>query len=272
MLSAFDYQNILRRELRNREQYNPRYSLRSFSKELGISAARLSEILNNNKGTSRKTAELMAENLGLTPKEKKVFILSVEAQHSKSAYTREQARHMLQECMQDSKDIRLKEDEFRLIADWYHLAIMELLNTTKIINSPKCIQKFLDISEQDASDALKRLMYLGYIEKQNGTFIKKVKALKTAYDIPNEARRSHQFQISKLSQKALLYQDPALRELGSNTVAFNSDKLEKVKQLIREFRKKIADIGDEDHFNDKVYVLNTQFFSLLKEDYHETIH
>jgi hypothetical protein len=59
------YRDLLKRELESRCGRNPRYSLRAFAKDLGLSAPRLSHVLNGRFGLSRAAAEAIADKLGL---------------------------------------------------------------------------------------------------------------------------------------------------------------------------------------------------------------
>ena len=63
-------QNFLRKKLEEAQQVNPRYSLRAFSKKVGIHFATLSSIINGKRRVSRKIAVRVADSLALSASER----------------------------------------------------------------------------------------------------------------------------------------------------------------------------------------------------------
>lgn len=57
---------FLRQEFDSRKENNPRYSLRAFARDLGVSSGRLSEILNFRRRVTPLQAAKFAERLKLT--------------------------------------------------------------------------------------------------------------------------------------------------------------------------------------------------------------
>lgn len=85
----------LSRIFEERCQRNPRYSLRSFARDLGFSPPRLSVILNGKFGLSRSAAEKISKVLPMNPQKQVWFADSVESQHARSPARRESARARL---------------------------------------------------------------------------------------------------------------------------------------------------------------------------------
>ena len=101
----------LKAELKRRQERNPCFSLRSFAKWLNISPAQLSQMMSGKRTVTGKTLGKVSERLGLSPVERLQFM-----QASFPDFVENGA----------AESIALSEDQFRLISDWYHLAILSL--------------------------------------------------------------------------------------------------------------------------------------------------
>ena len=152
----YNYRETLRQKFEVRVLKNTSYSLRSFARDIEIPASRLSEILNNKRGTTAENGQRIAKNLHLSRIETENFILSIEAQHSRS-HTRKNAAkdQLLKNCKNDSTNF-LNEDRFAVISSWYHYAILELLSTDQSFLGIDMIAKRLDLSLFQTKQALKR--------------------------------------------------------------------------------------------------------------------
>ncbi|MBX2987531.1 MAG: hypothetical protein KF802_06510 [Bdellovibrionaceae bacterium] len=91
------YRQILEIEFQRRVKKNPRYSLRAYARDLGLSASKMSEIMRGLRGMSGRAALRIAERIALPPEESRRFVLMVEVAHARSASAREKARHALAE-------------------------------------------------------------------------------------------------------------------------------------------------------------------------------
>jgi hypothetical protein len=142
-MKQFDYRSSLREVLTAKQKENPQYSGRAFARDLGISVTALHGVLNQTRHLAKCNLEQIAKNLGW---EESQLNLALESTKLSSDPTRS----------------ILDEDEFQFIADWVHLAI---LNLAKIKNI-KCntIAARLGVDEEVAQDSIDRLIRLNYIE------------------------------------------------------------------------------------------------------------
>lgn len=72
----------MKEQLQRRQALNSRYSLRSFAKKIGLSPSKLSELLSGKKRLSAARAGEVAEKLGLSGKERELFVLSARLESS----------------------------------------------------------------------------------------------------------------------------------------------------------------------------------------------
>ncbi len=92
-----DYRSALLEIFEQRKLKNNRYSLRAFSRDLGISSSRLSEILHGKVGLSLERALEICEKMDLTADDKSLFCDLVESQHARSAIAKRMALQRISE-------------------------------------------------------------------------------------------------------------------------------------------------------------------------------
>src|SRR4051812_21328836 len=107
MKATQDYRRFFRDACEDRCQRNSRYSLRAFARDLGISAPRLSKILNGRHGLSVEAASEIARRLGLSESEQDLFMALVESEHGRAAVTRSLAKKRAGELSDVYQDLGL---------------------------------------------------------------------------------------------------------------------------------------------------------------------
>ncbi len=233
-------------ELAIRKAKNPQYSIRAFSKHLGISKTALSDILADKRKLSSKAALKISERLGLSPDETKEMMADVTGLKHK---------HF------DQSSKTLSDDSFRLISDWYHYGILNLAKISKNKSDPYWIAKRLAISPLEARSAVLRLQRLGFLEVKNGRLIRTVTSLDTLTDVPSSALRNYHKQNLKLAETSIERDFVEKREFSSMVVATNPNRLKNAKKLMREFRSRLATYLECQDATE-VYTLSLQLFPI----------
>lgn len=261
MNSSNDYVDILKDHLSDRCKRNKGYSLRAYARDLGISPQRLSHILNGRHGLSPKSAALIANNLGLNESETTYFCTLVEKKHARSKLVKEEANKKLSEMKSFYKDLSI--DHFKIVADWYHFAIMELSLIDGFSSNTKWIAKRLAISEMEAKLAVERLLRLELMEinqkgalKITGNFFADPKGT------PSEALRQFHKQLMLKAHEAISIQPIERRDYSSTIIAINDDDLPLAKLELKNFREKFDKKLSSNNKKTKVYCLGMQFFCL----------
>ena len=165
IVTAHDYREILMSELEERRERNPQYSQRAFARDLGMQSGRLNEVLNGKQGLSRRWARVIATKLGFGFLEKAHFVDLVVQQHGRSANERNAADVRLMTRREGVSYRQLELDQFALIADWYHIAILELSKLDDFRNDAKWIADILRVSLSRINEALFTLERLGFLER-----------------------------------------------------------------------------------------------------------
>ncbi len=232
---------------------NPRLSLRGYARQLGVDPSVLSRFLKQERTISESTFKKVASKLCLSPEEYSFYSNNI--------------------LKGNNSAIRIQEreiDEFKLISEWYNLAILELLDTKFRLEDSKMYAKRLGVSEIEIENALERLIRLGYLiqtedgyekSNQSNNFVTIDKTGST-----NSAKKTLQKQLLQFAIDAVDEIEVTKRSNSSLTLAINKKDIPLVKSKINEFRDSLHSVSRaEPDDNDSVYQLAIAFYPLLKE-------
>jgi uncharacterized protein (TIGR02147 family) len=236
--TSFDYRNELRCLLSERQRRNSRYSLRAMAKDLRISLTALHGVLAGQRHLSKKNLQAVAQRLEWSL-DKTEFALATT------------------QTLLDPTEDRLDEDQFRTIADWIHLAILNLARIPKI--KMDSIPARLGLTEEECFQAVDRLQRLGLITIDDGYIERCSPSFGTTNDIPSAAIRSFHHNNLIRAQKALDELSVDQRHFMTIAAPSNQKKLKDLKLRIEEFRKEALNILSTPN-PDQVYFLNIQAF------------
>ncbi len=242
------YRSVLSAHLSDRQRKNSRFSLRSFAKQLDISPGQLSSLINGRKNLTTNQAVKIIEKLELTEQESSDLLRGL---HPKLQAT----------VNKTSERYLLSDDEFRLISDWHHFAILSLGKIRNNEANPKWIAYQLGIDVSTAHAAFQRLERLRFISIKDGQFRQTTKPIMTTTEVPSRAIRDYHQQNLKLASEKLESVNMQSREFTSMTIAIQPRNLTKAKKMIRDFNQKICD-ELETKQPTEVYTLAIQLFPL----------
>ncbi|HLE09860.1 MAG: hypothetical protein A2504_10915 [Bdellovibrionales bacterium RIFOXYD12_FULL_39_22] len=242
---------ILRQELSDRKRKNSMYSLRAFARDLGIGSTSLSDALANKRRISKRNIQKIANKLALTPSQVDVIM-----NETKENYNRNDA---------ELERLQMEEDTFRLIADWYYLAILNLAKLADNQADKGWVAARLAISEIEAETAMARLLRIGLLEIRENKLVRTSLPISTTRNIPSTAIQKHHKDNLELAAKSLERDDVNIREFSSVTMAVNLERLAEAKEILMKAKRKVSKILES---NDPraVYVLSFQLFPLAKQE------
>ena len=249
MSTNTNFNIFLKEELNRRKRNNPGYSLRAFSKQLGLSSSFVSKVMSGQKNISEETLLKISSRLNLASTELGIFIDQTEENSTETPYK------------------TLAVDQFQFISDWYHFAILEAATLKTFKATPDWISAHLNIPLDVAGTALKRLQRL--------ELIKIGKNLKLESDIknnttvsqaaPNSAHTEHERQLLHKAIEALDLYSTEVRSQSSMTLAIPSSRLDEAKDKIKNFRREMTALLQRKGERDSVYQLSVSFFPLTNK-------
>lgn len=261
------YLDLLHDEFEKRKSLNGAYSLRAFARDLGMSAPRLSQVLNQKHGLSIDAAKLIATKLRLSPEVRLWFCDSVGAMHARGFTQRSNFKEKIKQYKHEAKTYsELQMEYFKVISDWYHFAILELTYHKDFKNDIVWISRVLEISEAEAEQAIERMKSLELIREEDNRLVDVFKFLATPSDVPSASIKKFNTQMMKKALEAVYEQDVLNREISSNVFSINKEQLPEFKEHIRSFRRKLEVQASATKERNAVYCLGIQFFELTTGD------
>lgn len=240
----------LRKRARNRN-----YSVRSFARFLEVNPSAVSEILNGKRRVSTAVASRILKKLNLTLQEKQDFL--IEAQRRKPTFFE-------RSLGEDSFYRILKADQFRVVSDWYHYAILSLAEIRGFRGESRWLAHRLGIGSEQAEAALLRLERMGMLVRDSlGRLKPSGNYFMSPDEVPDCAIREAHREGLDLARNSLEQDSLSERDFISMTLAIDPKKLDGAKKLIRKFRDGMSRYltqGDKQ----SVYRFCVQLFPLVK--------
>jgi uncharacterized protein (TIGR02147 family) len=265
-MSYQDYHEILNLELERRKFANSAYSLRAYARDLGLSAPRLSQVLSKKSGLSFTNAQEIAQRLKLSEDQTNWFCDSAGAASARSASEKKEFLHRITLYKREAKKFKeIHLEYFKVIADWYHFAILEMTYLSEFKNSEVWIAKKLGITTTEVSTAIERMLKLNLLTEKDGKLIDTFKFLATPSDVPSVALKKFNTQLMKKATEALHEQDLSEREISSNIFSVDKEKIPELKDRIRDFRRDLGRFASESTEKNAVYCLGIQLHQLTKD-------
>lgn len=253
--SAFKF---IESEFNQRKSKNPNYSLRAYAKNLGVSPGVLSQILNGKKEVTPKVLKIIAPKLNL---DEDTYSKLLEKQ---SKIKKENSIKSL-----DKNDMRLVDMEtFSIISDWYHFAILELFNLDYYECNANWIAKKLDITVEQASNAIDSLLKVKLLENNNGQ-LSPSNSFTAIVDYPytSQAMRERQKQLLKLSSEKIDSLNTAVRDHSAITICVDLSLLPEIKDKIKAFRRSLGNfIAKNSKESNAIYEMQISLFPVSTLD------
>ena len=255
------YLTSLQRELERRCERNPRYSLRSFARSSGLSAGTMSRLLTGKRVPSFKLAQKLLATLDLTPDEQTKFIDSLGDTQRSRDLTRVSPVFRNQVAAVRPRELSI--DLFRIIADYYHYAILELTFADDFESSVPAIAKRLGLGLTETGLAVERLKAVGLLEEGSDGRLRKTEEQITTADksLTTPALRRRQKQVLEKAVDSLENDPIDKRSMTAMTMTIDPDMLPVAKKMIEEFTQRVCAYLESGK-RKKVYEMSVALFPL----------
>lgn len=228
-----------------RKAKNKRYSLRAFAQSLGVHSATLSTILAGKRVLSAKQVARLLDRLQIVDEETRLRLIGATVA-PKAAVRRELTP--------------IDPRRFAVISGWEHTAIMAacLLDATL---DEKTMARKLGLEKNAVAEALARLMGMGMMKKTRKGWTIEDPLQSVSTPAPNESLRECHRQFLLKAQESLKNDPFEIRDFSGVTITANPEKLPLVREAIRDFRLRMAELMDDGKATE-VYRLSVQLFPL----------
>ena len=267
-----DYRRVLQDCMVKRISLNPKYSLRAFARDIGVSPGQLSSVLNRKRGISPKKAARVFEFLNLSTEERKALLLQVAQEHARSPKEKERARLSLKN-KKNEKSLILTHATFEVISNCYHFAILNSLSLrlfprkSTVSQQVEWVANHLSLQKIQVKSSLDALCELGLVKKGTSGYSARYSTIFTSDGVPSSALREFHRQILQKATAALEKQTLAQRYPNSILLPILSTSFPKMRDEILAFQNKILKkygrVVQQD--GDVVYALTQQLFKISGE-------
>lgn len=208
-------------EFADRQFRNSKYSLRSFARDLGISATAASMILSRKRKPSAENRKKIISRLALPP-----------------AYNKN--------VTQQSPDLALlkEDDQHRMIAEWAHLAALNLMRPGVKPKTLAALAKHLELPVSYMQTVVERLIRVGWVEKRGNFYFRVAQRIHTTEDVSSAAIRQHHREILERAKTSLESIPMEQREFSTLFLMMKPAAMKKAKELMRQFRTDLGALLD----------------------------
>lgn len=246
-------QAFLARRSRNRG-----YSLRAFARDLGLSPSHVSLLLNGRRRMTPELASQLASRLGLSDSEARRWLKSLPARVSTHEGFDENAA---------SEDfLRLSIDRFRVISDWWCLAVLDLTLLDGFQENSEWIAKRLGLQKRQAKQALERCLRLGLLERDAEGQLRKTHAKLTFETTQSDSavREFHRGMIRRALDELEHPERFERRDISGILIAANPERVAEAKKRIASFQRSLLRFLGEGPATE-LYQFNTQLFQVTTD-------
>ena len=249
-------QKLLNEKFTEMRLKNSSYSMRAFARKLGLQPSAVHEILKGKRRISHKIATIIADKLLLDPTERANLLREFPQKLSKKSKFKEGKSEELNR-------VKLSTQQFELIADWSHYAILNLLETKNVKTDVPSMAKRLCLSEKRIKESLRNLFELNLITLEDGVLKRTFAKVNSTDDVKNLSLQLLHSNDMEMAKEKMQTVDVKFRDFTSFTLPFDLRLMPKVKEMIRKFQDDLVDLMEEEQ-PQEVYKLNTYLYPLTQ--------
>lgn len=258
------YRDAIRTEYTRRRERNPSYSLRSFARDLDVSASQLSEVMNQKKNMSRKMAQKIANQIGLRPEEAELFILSTEIESESSIRPGEQSWQAWLEKNRIQKElgrpVNLDETRFKLISELRPHVLFATFGLKNFRLNYTWLSTLLGVFQSQLRDLFKRLEAIGAIQwTPKGEPELLAERFSSTEGVPSQSIRQYHRSTLQHAIECLDKVPVHERDVRSMIFAVRQSDFESIQKDIIDFQKQLYLKYGKNPEADRIYGIQSQW-------------
>lgn len=268
MVTIFEYTNyrlFLKDKYAELKLKSPAFSYRYFSKKCGYSSPNfLKLVIDGKRNLSADSIDKFALFFEFNKAERDYFSKLVHFNQAKNSTEKNEfAQNILRSTIFKRLN-PLSQDQFEYYANWYDVAIREILATKKLKLDAKAISNLLvpKVSERKVEESLERLMRLGLIKRSQNRFVQTDELVTTGDEVSSAAIAKHHREMFKLASDSIDTIDRSLRDISGVTISLSNESIDELKLMIQRFRKNVLELSERENDKQSVYQVSIQMFPL----------
>ena len=239
-----DYREYLSDAFRKRRQGNPKYSLRAFARDIGVSPSRLSEVMTGKGELSHERGSIIAKKIKLTALETLDFLDRIDAVSAALPAERQAATKRVasrDKNQRKSKRRYLDDEHFAKIFDPKFHVIWSLMQLPSYDGNPASITDILKINSIELYDSLRGLERLGLARNSGQTWHAVTGQVAAGNKLSSEVIRTYHRKMADLGKSSIDRLKFEERHLHSVIIPFNSSRFGEIQRKITDFTLSIND-------------------------------
>lgn len=251
-MSSGDFKVHLQHELLKRCSHNPGYSMRAFARSLKVDYSTLSKLLRGERAIGKQLVARLGNRLGMTPEELNPFLSSFGSRNGSG---------------DDAAFSLIAVDTFKIISDWYHFAILELMRVDGFVSDTQAVARSLGLTTHEVQAALDRLVRaeMIQIDPQNRWIdITGGRTTNIGPEMRSNAHRQLQRQLLEKAIAAMELTPMDQRHQSGMTMAIDHSKLPLAEKKIKKFRRDLSTLLSRGKKRTQVYHLGISLYPVSK--------
>jgi uncharacterized protein (TIGR02147 family) len=260
-----DYRLFLRDLISYKKDSESVFSNRYIVEKAGYSSpTALKHVVDNKRNLSSEAAQKFSGALGLSNTEREYFVMLVRFNQEPLLPERERLFAQLKTKRIKNLPLRIHEEQYDVLSDWWHLAVREIVMLPDFKKSSKWIAKVLtpSITSLQAAQSLTLLKKTGLLRKKNGKWAQSEPVIATDPQVGSIVAARHHRRMIALGIEAMDRFEENEREISGTTLRIAGKDVPALREKIREFRKQLLGFAEQSRNADQVYQMNIQFFPI----------
>ncbi len=262
-----DYRKFLKDRYQELRDRNPKYSHRYLCHKVGFgSTSTLADIFAGRRNLSTTMALKIAHVLQLKKPDEEYFLQFVEFNQAGSLEEKNLHYAKMIALIGVKMDI-ISPEKFEYFGKWYYTALRELLYFFPCQGDFKALGNKLNpsIPAAQVRKAILLMEKLGIVVKDSQGYYRQSAKILTNNDFSGSLHvDNYQKATMQLAIEALDHHTKDNRDMSTLTATLSLESLEKVKISLKDLRKTVLALAEQDEKVDRVYQLNIQLFPLTR--------
>ncbi|MBN1306731.1 MAG: TIGR02147 family protein [Chitinispirillaceae bacterium] len=261
-----EYRDFLHDFYAEKKHTHSFYSLRYMGGKVGVDPSHLVKIFQRQRHIGNSLIEIFIRHCELTGSDAEYFANLVRFNKAKSDGDSKMYYEKLI-ALKGAGAWSLEKSQYEFYTQWYHSAILTLLDFYPITDDYAALASRLTppVTEATARKSVALLKKLGLVRrKTGGTWELTHKIITTGDHCRSIAVKAFQETTMRLAVEALHRHPPEKRNISTVTITIAEHNLDRINELIAQFRESLLQMAHDEKNPDKVYQLNIQFYPLTR--------
>ena len=263
----FEYSNY-RKYLRDLYSYYKSetnyFSYRYFSSRAGFKSPNfLKLVIDGRRNLTEKSIPKVSKALRMSKAEEEFFTPLVFFNQSSSMKEKSRFAQLLARTRISNKTYSLSQLQLKYYSNWYYVPIREMLSNPSFNQELTSIQEQFqgEVSVKQIQQAIDDLISLNLIQKyENGRYGSNHEHVATPDELISSVVLNYHFEMIDRAAESIVEYAPEKREVSTTCISCSEETVVKIKERIKEFRRDILALSEQDVKSDKIYQFNVQFF------------